>query len=136
MVSPKSDFGRRFFNGGFMDFWDKDILQKLIVSSETERDSVDFGVIEIDYSNIIIDYNSIEEGLSGYKKDFVSGKNLFLDIAPCMNNYIVALKFEEKEDFDEITPYILSFKIKPVSVDLRLIKNKELKRAFILIKRK
>ncbi|HOV12727.1 MAG TPA: PAS domain-containing protein [Spirochaetota bacterium] len=119
-----------------MDFCDKNILQQILSLSSDEKDKFDFGIIGIDEKKIIIDYNHTEELLSGYKKEFVIGKNLFLDIAPCMNNYLVALKFEERDQFDEIIPYILSFKVKPVSVDLRLIKDKDRKIGYVLVKRR
>lgn len=116
-----------------MNFNEENLFEKLLNASNSEKDSVSFGIIGMDSNNKIFDYNKVEEGLSSYKKDFVLGKDLFIDIAPCMNNYLVALKFEEREEMDEIIPYILSFKVKPVSVELRLIKKSD--KRYVLIKR-
>jgi photoactive yellow protein len=119
-----------------MDFYDKEIIDWLSNSSPEELDMADFGIIGFNQKNLIEIHNETEAYLSGYKKEFVLGKNLFIDVAPCMNNYLVALKFEEKDEIDEIIPYILSFKVKPVSVELHLIKKKKLKLNYILIKRR
>ena len=112
---------------------------KLIEIIETlsleDLDKTDFGIIGFNKDSIIEVYNNMESALSGIKKESVVGNHLFEDVAPCMNNYLVALKFEEMEELDEIIPYILSLKVKPVKVDLRLIKNVCLRLNYVLIKR-
>lgn len=118
-----------------MDFYEKNIIDKLKNISDDELDKLEFGVIGIDNNNIVVKYNLTEEKYSGYTKDFVIGKDLFIDIAPCFNNYLVALKFEENDCLDEILPYILSFKVKPVKVELRLLKDKNSRLSYVLIRR-
>lgn len=107
-----------------------------ILKNNLGYDQLDFGIIGFDNDKIIKEYNTYECEESGYEKDDVMNRNLFTEVAPCMNNYLVALKFEENEDLDESLPYILSFKVKPTPVDLRLLKSKELKYNYILIKRR
>ncbi len=111
------------------------IVDFLLGSNEDELNRLDFGIIGFDSKGILTAYNTMEETYSGLSREKVMGKPLFTDIAPCLNNYIVALKFEQNEELDEYTPYILSFKVKPTPVDLRLIKNKKLKYNYILVNR-
>ncbi|MBF0376327.1 MAG: phosphonate transporter [Desulfamplus sp.] len=118
-----------------MDFEDKFIGVKIESAKQEEKDSCPFGIIGFDNNGIIREYNKTESDNSGYSKEFILNKHIFLDVAPCMNNYLVALKFDEKKEFDETIPYILSFKVKPIKVQLRLIKNKELQLNYVLIKR-
>lgn len=117
-----------------MDFESPAIIEWLVESTDEVKECVPFGIIGFTNDNSITCYNKIESEYSGYSKEFVIGKNLFLEVAPCMNNYLVALKFAELNELDEVIPYILSFKVKPVSVHLRLLKKGELN--YILIKRK
>jgi len=118
-----------------MHFETSDIIKWINEADESSFDKTDFGIIGFDNQNIVKKYNLTEEKYSGLSKKNVLNKNLFLDVAPCMNNYLVSLKFEEKKELDEIIHYILSFKVKPCPVDLRLIKSKSLELNFILIKR-
>lgn len=119
-----------------MDFSDKNIIKWLEGASNSEINSVDFGIIGFDSGMKIRVYNQSEAELSGYSRDTVMERNLFTEVAPCMNNYMVALKFEEKEELDEILSYILSFKIKPTPVELRLLKSSGVTNNYILVKRK
>ncbi|HBD96519.1 MAG: hypothetical protein A2015_01095 [Spirochaetes bacterium GWF1_31_7] len=116
-----------------MNFSDLDLFEKLIIASDDDLDAVNFGIIGINNQNNVVIYNKAEEEYSSYHRNSVVGKNLFLDIAPCMNNYMVALKFEERDSFDETIPYVLSFKVKPAPVQLRLIKKDG--NGFVLIKK-
>ncbi len=118
-----------------MDFEDGLIGGKIESAKPEEKDTCPFGIIGFDENGIIREYNRTESENSGYSKEFILNKHLFLDVAPCMNNYLVALKFDEKKEFDETIPYILSLKVKPIKVELRLIKNERLQLNYVLIKR-
>ena len=117
------------------EFNEQNLIDKLEALDEAGLDHLDFGVIGFDGDTCVHRYNSTEEQLSGYHREFILGKRLFLDIAPCMNNYLIALKFEEERKIDVIIPYILSFKVKPVKVQLRLLKNSASALSYVLIKR-
>jgi photoactive yellow protein len=119
-----------------MEFEDVSLVDFLKKARPEELDQLPYGVVEFDDRNIIRNYNKTESGFSGLEKDSVLNRHVFTEVIPCMNNYLVALKFEEKDEIDEVLPYILSFKVKPTMVDIRLIKCHGLGRNFIIIKRR
>ncbi len=118
-----------------MTFDHSDLIALIETVSPNELDTANFGVIGFDENCVVVFYNQTESLLSGLRAETVVGSHLFIDVAPCMNNYLVALKFEERDELDEIIPYILSFKMKPVPVSLRLIKHPHLTLNYVLIRR-
>jgi photoactive yellow protein len=48
-----------------------------------DLDSLPFGVITLDRSGRIVEYNQYESNLSGLSHDSVVGRNFFTDVAPC-----------------------------------------------------
>ena len=116
-------------------FTDQNLLTTLRSLDDRELDELPFGVIGFDERTLVRRYNRLEEEMSGYRRENILNRPLFLEIAPCMNNYLVALKFEQQPELDETLPYILSFKVKPVKVDLRLLKNGLAELHYVLIRR-
>ena len=62
------------------------------------------------------------------------GRHFFSDVAPCMNNYLVADRFEETT-LDVTMPYVLSFRMRPTPVRLRLIRAPRSPRRWVLVSR-
>ena len=73
--------------------------------------------------------------LVGLSPDFVKGRRLFEAVAPCMNNYLVAQRFEDEPDLDTTIDYVLTFKMRPVSVKLRLLRKPDRERRYVLVQR-
>jgi hypothetical protein len=52
-------------------------------------------VIGFDHESIVRRYNAFESKASGLSPERVLGKHLFSSVAQCMNNYMVAQRFED-----------------------------------------
>ncbi len=117
------------------EFNKKDIIYRLEKLGDDELDALDFGVIGFDKDTLIRRYNSREQELSGYNREHILGKALFSEVASCMNNHRVAHKFLKEDEIDEVLPYLLSLKVRPVRVQLRLLKHPSSILSYVLIKR-
>src|ERR1700759_802496 len=58
-------------------------------------DDLDFGVIGFDREGIVRLYNRAESSAAGLSSERVLGRALFTEVAPCMNNFMVAQRFED-----------------------------------------
>ncbi len=112
-------------------FDDADILNWLDKKNETELDELDFGVVRMTHNNIVVAYNTAESKISGLDKSSTIGKNFFIQIAPCTNNFMVAEKYKENE-VDETLPYIFTHIVQPTKVFIRLLKN-QVKYQYLLV---
>jgi photoactive yellow protein len=72
-----------------------DILRIVDELSDDELDALEFGVIGIDKDGVVRRYNHFESKLAGLSRDRVIGSALFTVVAPCMNNFMVAQRFED-----------------------------------------
>jgi hypothetical protein len=52
-----------------------------------------------------------------------------------MNNFMVAQRFEDELEIDAIIDFVLTFRMRPTPVRLRLLKSVEVARRYILIER-
>lgn len=104
-----------------------------------ELNSLEFGVIGFDNDAMVKVYNETESRMAGLSTETVIGNDLFNTVAPCMNNFLVAQKFEDSiennQTLDEILDYVLTLKMKPTRVKLRLISHPELNINYVLILR-
>ena len=57
--------------------------QDLFELGESEVDALPFGLISVDFSGIIEQYNAYESKLARLSKERVIGRNFFRDVAPC-----------------------------------------------------
>jgi len=88
----------------------------------------------------VCDYNTLEAKLAGLSKERVMGHPLFTMVAPCMNNFMVAHRFEETaaagEALDVTLDYVLTLRMRPAKVKMRLLAGPGAGRRFVLINRK
>jgi photoactive yellow protein len=92
-----------------------------------------FGVIGLSPDGFVEVYNETESRHAGLPADSVIGHHFFHSVAPCMNNYMVAQRFEDEDEIDDIVKYILTFRMRPTSVQLRLLKQATQRRRYLLI---
>jgi hypothetical protein len=52
-----------------------------------------------------------------------------------MNNFLVAQRFEEASEVDEVIDYVLTLRMRPTKVRLRMLQKPGVARKYILIKR-
>lgn len=88
-------------------------------------DALPFGVIGFDEDDIVTHYNRVEAEAAGLRVDQTMGRDLFVEVAPCMNNFMVSDKFDASVELDEIIDYVLTLRMKPTSVKLRLLNGPE-----------
>ena len=85
-------------------------------------ESLPFGVVRMNYQGVVTSYNTCESELFGISKENAIGKNFFVQVAPCTNNFMIAEKFQ-KDLLDEVLPYMFTYITKPTPVILRLLKG-------------
>ncbi len=118
-----------------MTFDDPALPQALNAMSEAELDALAFGAVGLDAEGRVDRYNAHEERSSGLPRDHVVGRHFFFDVAPCMNNYMVAERLEEDAALDVTMPYVLTFRMRPTPVRLRLIRAPAVARRWVLVAR-
>jgi photoactive yellow protein len=93
--------------------------------SDEALDALDFGVIAIDDQGVVGRYNAFESKAAGLSIPRVLGQPLFTVVAPCMNNFLVAQRFEDAQEsgsaLDATVDYVLTLRMRPVKVKLRLL---------------
>jgi photoactive yellow protein len=86
---------------------------------------LDFGVIGFDAQGIVRRYNTYESRAAGLSTARVLGYPLFTVVAPCINKYLVAQRFEDAADadgeLDATIDYVLTLRMRPVKAQLRLL---------------
>lgn len=107
----------------------------LCVMDLKRLDALPFGVVGLNPEGIVEVYNRTEATLAGLNSDDVIGAHFFLSIAQCMNNFLVAQRLEDEEEVDAIVAYVLTFRMRPTPVRLRLLKQAGHPRRFVLIQR-
>lgn len=111
-------------------------LDLLDTGAEAELDELPFGVIGFNRDGLIETYNAMEAKLAGLSPEKVMGRHLFEVVAPCMNNFMVAQRFEEESALDEVIDYVLTFRMRPQRVSLRLLQQPGRSRRYIAIVRR
>lgn len=107
------------------DFYQPDLAEALPELSPDELDTLDFGVIGFDAATVVRVYNATESKIAGLRREKVIGHALFTTVAPCMNNFMVAQRFEDAAangtTLDTVIDYVLTLRMRPVKVQLRLL---------------
>ena len=107
--------------------------EQLLSLLPKECESVDFGVIGINGSGEVRIYNSFEAELAGLSPQRTVGRNLFEEVAPCMNNFMVAQRFQDEARLDEYLDYVFTLKMAPRRVRLRLLASPGEAMRFVLV---
>ena len=107
---------------------------------EAQLDGLDFGVIGFDAGGLVQRYNSTESTLAGLAKARVIGQALFTVVAPCMNNFMVAQRFDDAaaagEALDQTIDYVLTLRMRPAKVKLRLLAEPGAAVRYVLVQRR
>lgn len=106
---------------------------------EAALDALDFGVIGFDADGAVRRYNAFESQAAGLAPSRVVGFSLFTTVAPCMNNFLVAQRFEDAADradaLDATIDYVLTLRMRPVKVKLRLLAEPDSPMRYVLVQR-
>ncbi len=102
-------------------------------------DELPYGTIGFLPNGRIQRYNRHESQMAFFEPDTVLGQHVFLELAPCLNNYLVETRFADADatgqTLDETLPYVLTFRMRPTRVRLRLLSEPDLPLRFVLIHR-
>ncbi|SNT25531.1 photoactive yellow protein [Noviherbaspirillum humi] len=122
-----------------LDFADIHSLDQIAGASLQQLDRLEFGVIGFDDEGIVRFYNATESRYSGLSVEKVVGMHLFTVVAPCMNNYMVAQKYEDAlvhgRELDEAIDYVLTLRMRPTLVKLRMMARPGLPLRYLLLHR-
>ena len=110
-------------------------LSDLEQLSAADRDALPFGVIGFTPSGEVDVYNATEARYAGLTMERQIGQSLFNAVAPCMNNFLVAQRFEDEAALDELIPYVLTLRMRPIAVKLRLLSAPDASTRYVLIRR-
>ncbi len=115
------------------------VVAEIEALNEAEFDRLEFGVIGFDSGDVVRVYNATESAASALRTDHVIGQPLFTVVAPCMNNYMVAQRFADAagngRPLDAVIDYVLTLRMRPVQVKLRLLASPDMAMRYVLIQR-
>ncbi|MEG8028252.1 phosphonate transporter [Sphingomonas aerolata] len=115
--------------------FDNVALPELDTMRVEDRDALPFGVVGFEADTLVQVYNATEARMSGLDPATVMGVPFFDAVAQCMNNFMVAQRFEDEPEIDDIVPYVLTLRMRPTRVRLRLLATPGIARRYILIER-
>ncbi len=115
--------------------FDNVALPELDTMRVEDRDTLPFGVVGFNADTLVQVYNATEARMSGLDPATVMGVPFFDAVAQCMNNFMVAQRFEDEPEIDDIVPYVLTLRMRPTRVRLRLLAAPGIARRYILIER-
>jgi len=110
-------------------------LHDLESMSTAEQDALPFGVVGFGPDTVVQTYNATEAKMSGLDPSTVLGVPFFDAVAQCMNNFMVAQRFEDEPRLDDIVPYVLTLRMRPTKVRLKLLAAPDMPRRYVLIER-
>jgi photoactive yellow protein len=123
-----------------LQFDQPDIFFPLDATADSDLDALDFGVIGIDAEGLVRRYNKFESQLAGLSPSRVLGTPLFTTVAPCMNNFLVAQRFEDAAaagtPLDATLDYVFTLRMRPAKVRLRLLVQPKSPLSYILVNRR
>jgi photoactive yellow protein len=123
-----------------LSFATPDLHARLAQLAEDDLDRLDFGVIGFDGDTNVCQYNRTESEAAGLTPPRVLGQPLFTNVAPCLNNFMVAQRFEDAQDdgtaLDATIDYVLTLRMRPVKVALRLLATPDSSVRYVLVQRK
>lgn len=112
----------------------------LNASSSEQLDMLDFGVIGFDAQTIVQRYNAYESQAAGLMPQRVIGEPMFANVAQCLNNFMVAQRFEDAADegseLDDTIDYVLTLRMRPIKVKLRLLASASSAIRYVLVQRR
>ena len=98
-------------------------------------DQLSFGVIGMTADGIVDVYNATESRLAGLSASKVVGRNFFAEVGVCMNNFMVAQRFDDEPELDATIAYVLTLRMRPTPVKLRLLQTRGVTRSYVLVQR-
>jgi photoactive yellow protein len=134
VADPELLAGSAWPAGSPPSFSDEDLLDLLDATSLSRIDELDFGLIAMDRGGEVLGYNTFESRRAGIARERVVGRNFFVDIGPCTNNYMVAERYHAGEELDEEMDYVFTLRMAPTPVTLRLLARRGSARQYLAVR--
>jgi photoactive yellow protein len=116
-----------------------DLGQRLAALTDEQLDDAAFGIIGFDDATVVQQYNRFESQAAGLSPQSVVGQPFFTSVAPCMNNFMVAQRFDDAQadgaSLDETISYVLTLRMRPTKVRLRLLALPGAATRYVLVQR-
>ena len=129
--------GRQPALAGTGQFADPGLLDTLESVSLDVIDDFGFGLIVMDRDGRVLGYNQAESKLSGLPAGEVIGRNFFVEIGPCTNNYLIAERYRDSASegvsLDEQLDYVFTYRMAPTPVRLRLLARRGSPRQYLVV---
>ncbi len=122
-------------------FADLELMKRLAALDDPGLDELGFGVIGFgkEPDAIVQRYNAFEQRGSGLARTQVVGLPLFSVVAQCMNNYLVAQRFDDAvaagHELDVTLDFTFTLRMRPTDVVLRLLSSPAHPLQFVAIRR-
>ena len=115
------------------------ICDELAAVSADVADRLDFGFIRMDDEGTVEVYNKWEMDLADMHRSEVINRNFFTQVAPCTHNRLFFHSLKEatdnKEGIDTRLSYTFTYRMKPTPVDIRMVRDSERLKFYMLIRR-
>ena len=112
-----------------------DLGHQLESLSTNAMDQLQFGVIGFDENECVTIYNTHESEISGIDPKRVIGFDLFTEVAPCTNNFLVAERYRANDELDEQLDYVFTLRMRPTPVHLRLLARSGAANRYLIVVR-
>jgi photoactive yellow protein len=123
---------------GAGQFADPGLLDTLEATPLDGIDAFGFGLIVMDRDGRVTGYNRAESQLSGLPADQVVGRNFFVEVGPCTNNYLIAQRYHDSggpdQELDEALDYVFTYRMAPTPVRLRLLARRGSARQYLAVR--
>ena len=110
-------------------------LAALDALTAEQFDALPYGVVGLGAKGEVEIYNATESRMAGLPAEPVLGTDFFLNTAQCMNNYMVAQRLADEPELDASLDYVLTFRMRPTPVRLRMLRSASGLRRYLLIQR-
>src|ERR1700761_1445560 len=119
-------------------FEDSGLLAALECGPADRIDDLDFGLIVMGGDGGVTGYNQAESKLAGLPVDQVVGRNFFVEVGPCTNNYLIAERFHDSgrsdQELDAELDYVFTYRMAPTPVRLRLLARRGSARQYLAVR--
>lgn len=112
------------------------MLEHIDSMSPEELDHLPYGMIQLDRTGRILNYNAVESKLASLSREDAIGKQFFTEIAPCTRVQDFYGRFKEgviRESLDSSFRFHFAFKQSPRDVTVRLLYSKRSRTVWVLI---
>lgn len=118
-----------------LQFLSPTLLADLAKCTAPDLDELDFGVIGMERDGTVIHYNRFESQTAGLSPERVIGQHFFTTVAPCTNNFMIAQRYIDEVEIDDIINYVFTLRMKPTPVRLRMLKGESAPLMYLLVER-